>query len=196
MGAPRSPETKARYELVRTRVEDWLGMHGATRSEAARHDAEILFVRTAIRVGRDRGMRLWKDNAKGMEETALKSLRYLLREYSVRSARDKIIRTGGNAHWVMDLWEAAINELTREAPRRVSRPPDPAVEELPEPLARTTAQELKDLNGHSGPQVFKEELEEVKRSLAMRVLDAYLEKDDGLMLELTREIEQLEREVK
>lgn len=158
-----------RNEIVRERVRDHLG-HTGGRSNW--RNAKEDFVRAAIRIGRERGLRLWNDTTKESLESGISSLETLLEEKHVHQ-RDGSSTTGRNVNWVLDLWEATLDHYTRE-PLYRPETTDPAVEQL------------------EGPAFKHIPVVQRSRSLSLRILEAFLQRDEEKILMLAGEVEQLE----
>lgn len=145
-------------------------------------DAREDFLATAVRVARDRGLRLWKDDHTPVIDGARSSLAVLLKEKENIAAgeggRPARMHTGVNASWVLDIWEAALEHLNREDPFSRRREA--------ERTSRLTAEELEAMQD-GGPQFIQ-----VGQSLSARILDAYLGRDDEAIMRIAIEIEGLE----
>lgn len=156
--------TRERGEALKGRVRDAVDLLGHGNYLWGKER----FVRAAMNAGERRKMRLWKDQSNPMFEIGLKSLSYFLGDIVNMHSHT----TGSNVSWVLDLWEAALDDLYRDkefvAAKR-EKTPDPSDEQI------------------EGVQPFKEE-----RSLAMRVLDAFTDRNAAAMLDLALEIERLE----
>lgn len=160
-----------RCDVLRERIEDWIAAHGGTRSTAARDDMQRLFVKRALSVGRERGMKLWHSKTMSPEDCALSSLRILLREKS-NTTKGRTY-TGSNLRWILDIWEAALDELTRGTRPKLEVVPAPEPED-PETVG-------------FGVRVFAPAKPE--KSLGTRILEAYLKRNDDLIVNLAEEVD-------
>lgn len=175
-----------RSKVTRERVLDMLmqmgGRHGdPVKLQAARDE----FCTTAVRIGRERGMRLWKDESATVVDGAHSSLAVLLCEKRV--VNKGTIATGVNSAWVLDLWEAALDYYFRDPVWGHHRASLTLVG-----APATTDEEIDALNA-DGPTVFaKPVVPPAAKSLSMRLLEAYLAKDDEQMMAIAVEVESLE----
>ena len=90
-------------EALRGAVEGAVSALGA----GDRRLGKDVLVRRAVAAGSARGMRLWKDDSITMRASGLMSLETLLGERVTVTGH-----TGVNRTWVLDLWRAALDDLT------------------------------------------------------------------------------------
>lgn len=186
-GLERKRGNVARSETLRERIEDYLmrsgGRDSRDRYEALRED----FIVTAIRTAEREGRRLWKaDDPHKVQYNARRSLQVLFGEvenvtYGTNGSGARK-RTGVNVSWVLDVWERALNVLNREDvfTREQRRQ---------EELKRGSTDFGPPAEPADGPQVFKIVAD---KPISVRILDAYLNRDDEAMMRLAVEIEGLE----
>lgn len=179
----RGHANEARSAVVRERVLDLLGQLGARHGDERKaQQARDQFLYTAIRVAKDRDMRIWKDDNHTLYEGAKSGLEVLLGEKRVINRGT--IATGVNLAWVLDIWEATLDHYFRD-PIYKERAHLKAV-----PNEKITDDEVEALNadGPSWLAVPKRE-----RALSMRVLEAYLARDEETFMALLLQVEELER---
>lgn len=181
----RGKANEARSAVVRERVLDLLGQLGARHGDERRaQQARDQFLYTAIRVAKDRDMRLWKDETHTLYEGAKSGLEVLLGEKRVINRGT--IATGVNSSWVLDIWEATLDHYFR----------DPIFKDrayltvVPEPL---TDEQVEALNADGPSFIAVPKAEPTPRALSMRVLEAYLARDEETFMALLLEVEELER---
>lgn len=113
--ARRNTGTQARADELRPRVEETLHRLDHSKpgdlTEVRKQgwiDARKRFAETAIRAGIEAGKRVWKEDGTGSRlNPAVHSMQVLLKELG--TARNGEYATGVNDHWVMDLWELALD---------------------------------------------------------------------------------------
>lgn len=175
---------EVRCEVLRGRIEDWLRSRDSRQTYETRLDTQRDFARRAVRVGRDRKMRIWSENTISAEEGALSSLKFLLKEKSVKT--NGKTNTGSNESWVLELWEAVLEESTKSLL--------PKLED-----ATSTATEPDDIE-EEGVIVFARQKvstptpsSRLGEGFSNRLLEAWISRDEGSFIELAREIEKMER---
>lgn len=162
-----SDQRQYRNEVLAARVEDIITIGVCKR--ATRNASELEFVRHVIYVARKRGLRLWKiDGARNatddeaMVKSGHQSLQYLLNEATVQGVKTY------NVNWVLDLWEAALDDLSE-----------------PIPLDRTD-EELEKIG-------VERELDPAdlpaRQSMSMGLLKAWITRDEDAFLALVSELE-------
>lgn len=176
---------EVRCEVLRGRVEDWLRSRDSRQTYETRLDTQREFVRRAVRIGRDRKMRVWSENTISAQEGGLNSLRLLLKEKSVTTRGVK--HTGSNESWVLDLWEAVLAESTKSLVPKLEvatseevLEPDEIVEEGIVVFASSNDPAPASLTGLS-------------ERFSNRLLEAWISRDESSFIELAREIEKIER---
>lgn len=115
--------------------------------------------RVCVDEGKRRGIKVWKGETCSSEASGVSSIRRLLKITSTRTSKGR--STGSNYGWVLDLIEHGSSRVIHGR------------QELPEPT----------LNG----PVLKKLVE--MRTLSMRVLEAYIARDDREILACSEEIE-------
>jgi hypothetical protein len=182
---PNSP-LASRSARVRERVLDHLMERGGRVSPSRMDDARHDLVMCAIRLAKERGMRLWTDRSKDQVSLGLQSLETLLGEKVVimpprKKGEPSIKATGKNLNWVLDLWEVALDYHHREPLYQVRKPA--------EEIVPVTLEEARAMND-SGPTVVA-----ITQpvSISSRLLDAYLARDDEAIMRLAIEVEALEQ---
>jgi hypothetical protein len=132
------------------------------------------FAKRACELGAHAGLKLWSDRTIDMQRSAVNSLKTLLGDYTSGDRR------GVNEHWVLDLWELVLHEHYR-GPVRIVRP---------EPTTPAVAE--------SGVVVFadkkREKQTEKLLALPMRLLEAYMARDDETFMGLLLEVETIGKE--
>jgi hypothetical protein len=175
-----------RSEVIRERIEDHLMRSGGRNSKerylAIRED----FITTAVRTAQRAGLRTWKgDDEHRLRDSAAKSLKVLFGEFVVvsRASRTKpgsgaVNRTGVNSGWVLDIWEATLDHITRE-----------------DHLSRETKLQAEIAAGDTkgtyteptdGPKVFNIT---AAAPVSVRLLEAYLARDDETIMRIAVELE-------
>lgn len=179
----RGKANEARSAVVRERVLDVLGQMGARHGEERKtQQARDQFLYMAIRVAKEQDLRLWKDETKTLYEGAKSGLEVLLGEKRVINRG--VIATGVNVSWVLDIWEATLDHYSRDPIFR-NRAHLQAV-----PPEKLTDAEIAEMQA-DGPSFVAEPKRE--RALSMRVLEAYLERDEETFMALLLQVEELER---
>ena len=174
-----------RSEILRERIADYImasgGRAGEDRARAIRED----FVDAAVRIADRRGMRTWKgadDSAR--RYSASSSLEVLFGEkvntVGGKGGKGGHRRTGVNSRWVLDIWEATLDHLTREDPfsRPVQEPEETPDDVNVEPDA------------DDGVRIYQSAR---TGSLSASILDAYLSRDDEAIMRIAIDVEGLER---
>lgn len=176
-----------RSEVIRERIEDYLmragGKHSKERYLAVRKD----FVQAALRTAERAGLRTWKgDDQHRVKHNAEHSLATLFGEVSVSSRKPggggTVLRTGVNAAWVLDIWEATLDHINRED--HLTRE-----QERQEEIDRGLRDEPIFDEPEEGPRVFA-----IAKTapISMRLLEAYLAKDDEGIMRIAVELEAYE----
>lgn len=178
----RGKENEARSAIVRERVLDCLGQMGARHGDERKSSqARDQFLYAAIRIAKDRGMRMWKDETHTFYDGAKSGLEVLLGEKRVINRG--VIATGVNAAWVLDIWEATLDHYSRDPIFRNHL-------KVVADDARLTDEDIEEMNSR-GPQIVA--VPKPERALSMRVLEAYLARDEETFMALLLEVEGLER---
>lgn len=176
-----------RSEVIRERIEDHLmrsgGKHSRDRYLAIRRD----FIMTAMRTAERLGIRTWKgDDPHKQRYAAEHSLATLFGEVSVAQKGPKgtvgaVYRTGVNTGWVLNIWEATLDHITRESAlvREAERQ-----EELDAGRDDGDYTEPED-----GPRVFNIAKD---APVSVRLLEAYLGRDDETIMRIAVELEHIE----
>lgn len=147
-----------RSDALRERVRDAVTLLGHGDEDYGLYQ----FSRRCVSIAEVRGLRMWKSReGKPEHELALNSMQNLLQ---IRNGG-----TGRSEHWVLDIFEAGLDDIYR-GKTNSRRPPDPADDQLGD--------------DEVGVQPFAEE----RKPLGMRVLEAYIARDDDVILELVDEI--------
>lgn len=118
--APRIRRTftvQQRSDMLRERVRDACHHLGHGDFDYGIHQ----FARRCVLVGEARGMRVWADRSVASYEVGVYSIKNLIQYGKGHHG------TGRNVHWVLDLFEAALDDIYRGTPPS-RRPPDPMVE--------------------------------------------------------------------
>lgn len=177
-----------RSEVIRERIEDYLmrsgGKHSRERYLALRKD----FVQAAIRTAERAELRIWKgDDQHRVKYNAEHSLATLFGEVSVNSRKPggggTVARTGVNAAWVLDIWEATLDHINREDHLTRER-------EREEEVARGARDDLVFEEPESGGvRVFQ-----IAKTapISLRLLEAYLGRDDETIMRIAVELESIE----
>jgi hypothetical protein len=174
-----------RSEIVRERIEDHLMRSGGKNSRdryiAIRED----FVRSALRTAQRLGIRSWKgDDANRIQHNAHSSLSILFGEKAVTSSRagGAVVRTGVNAGWVLDIWEATLDHITREGSeeRKAERQAE---------IAAGPRDDGSPINDPGGIKVFNIA---ATAPVSVRLLEAYLGRDDETIMRIAVELEHIE----
>lgn len=184
-----------RSAIVRERIEDYLMASGGKRSREDFEKRKLEFIGYAVRTAKRLGMRIWKESGtKKAEHGATNSLRVLFGEKTAwtnhKHERGAFRRTGVNSAWVLDIWEATLDHLVREDPflRAIERENEER-EVQREMLTRTDEAELSRLNQQTGPRVFH--IADTA-PISVRLLDAYLNRDDDAIMRIAVELEHVE----
>ena len=176
-----------RSEVIRERIEDYLmrsgGKHSRERYLALRKD----FVQAAVRTAERAGLRVWKgDDHHRVKYNAEHSLATLFGEVTVNSRKPggggTVPRTGVNAAWVLDIWEATLDHINRE-----------------DHLTREQERQEEIDRGVRDEPIFDEPDEGVKvfqiaktAPISLRLLEAYLNRDDDGIMRIAVELEHVE----
>jgi hypothetical protein len=169
--ARQSNSALQRSMLLRERVRDVVAQISYGDAAYGRRQ----FVKRAIELGQHAGLRLWSDRTVPMEQVGLGSLRSLLGEVTSGGRR------GVNEHWVLDLWELVLHEHFH-GPVRLVRDQESEPEQTP----------------NSGVVVFADRKRDKQReqlqALPMRLMEAYLGRDDEMFMGLLLEVETIGKE--
>lgn len=167
-----------RHQVTRQRVEDWLTERGGGRGRGrdSRLEAQRRFVKRAIALGKEKGVRTFSEKSVLPEQIGLQSLQYLLEEKVLDYKGVK--NTGGGSAWVLDLWDLVLAE--RDG-CRLTKP-------VLVPVARSESPK-------PGVAVFQEEaipqvviLPQKDPSWGMRLIEAYLNRDDDTIMRLAMQV--------
>lgn len=184
-----------RSAIVRERIEDYLKASGGKRGREDYEARRLEFIGYAVRTANRLGMRTWKESGtKKVEHGAIDSLKVLFGEKSAwtnhKDERGAFKRSGVNSAWVLDIWEATLDHLVREDPflKEIERENEQR-EVQRELTQRTEEDELERLNSEPGPRVFK--IADTA-PISVRLLDAYLNRDDDAIMRIAVELEHVE----
>jgi hypothetical protein len=181
-----------RSQVVRERIEDYLMRGGGNRSREHYEQRRADFINAAVRTAERLDMRRWKaSGTKTVAHGAQDSLKVLFGEKGAytnhKGEHGAFKRTGVNSGWVLDIWEATLDHQIREDPflRAVER--DDQFRESEEPDV-TELDEIERLN-EGGPKAFA-----IGHAspISMRLLDAYLNRDDETIMRIAVELEAYE----
>lgn len=175
-----------RSEVIRERIEDYLMRSGGKNSRERYLHLRDDFVRSAIRTAERAGLRTWKgDDQHRVHHNAESSLRILFGEKSVTNSRPggAVVRTGVNAAWVLDIWEATLDHINREdlLTREQER-----LEEIDRGLRDEPIFEEPEDGGVKVFQIAK------TAPISLRLLEAYLGRDDEGIMRIAVELEGIE----
>lgn len=176
-----------RSEVIRERIEDYLmrsgGKHSKERYLAVRKD----FVQAAIRTAERANLRIWKgDDQHRVKYNAEHSLATLFGEIGVNSRKPggggTVLRTGVNAAWVLDIWEATLDHINREDNLTRER-------EREEEVARGADLVFDGTEDEGGIRIFQTAK---TTPVSTRLLEAYLGRDDEGIMRIAIELEAFE----
>ncbi len=175
-----------RSDALRPRIIEALRLLGEANGKPNK-EARSAFVRTAITLGKARGMRTWKttDDAIG---SPLKSLRVILKENGTMQA-DGTYATGRNNHWALDLWELAVDHLLGAA----LGSPASEHEENVRAAARASHRAQVAMNIERSPQHPLHTMTGIVQeprpaSMGEQLLSAYIKRDDDAILEIAERL--------
>lgn len=156
------PNLTYRSTAIRARVEDALNQLGHGNIEAGK----CRFLEHAIWCAERKQMRLWKKVSPEQQiRVATRSLNTLLGEVGV--VENGKTWTGRNKNWVLDIWEVALDDWFY-------------IKEVPVVGTET----------FSASEICEEE-DARQKSLSLRILEAYIKRDDNAMIDLAEEVEAL-----
>jgi hypothetical protein len=172
----RSPRNVERSAELRNRAIPILN-HLVDSRGISWEEAESVFANEAVKIARISGMKSWKNGL----HSAIQSVQTLLGEKTVRKANGVQIN-GSNAAWVSDIFEATIEEFelnigqTFNGSKAAVRSAESVFD---------TMREVK--------RVSDEIAKELERPLSMRLIEAYVERNDDSFMQLVLSVETLEQ---
>ncbi len=182
----RTFTVQQRSDMLRPRMADLVALLGHNDQEFGLK----VVSRRAVDVAKVRDMRTWNDTnqARGKVGCAYESLTKLLglRINPTDKARGHNY-TGRNAHWVLDIWEAVLEEIFHSKPTPKPRPEDPS-----DALLGTGTQEHGVQVEATAAPAPADTPAAPKTALAMRILEAYIARDDDAILEVANEVGKME----